>query len=228
MCSRLVGLRGELRFERAVFALAQPAGIARAVGKEPERQEAEKDCRQPFDDEEPLPPRETAEAVEGEKRPGHRTADDGGDRDRSHENRDDAGAGPAREPISEVEDDPRKKSGFRDPEQEAQEIEAGLAGNRRHGGRHRAPADHDARDPDACTETLQREIARHFEKDIADEENADAKAEDLGREAEIVIHGERGKADIDAVEKIDRIGRAKKRNEADSRFTNGAVGRSFH
>ncbi len=66
------------------------------------------------------------------------------------------------------------------------------------------------RAPNRC----EREIARDLEQDIADEEDAGAGAEHRGREAEILVHGERGEADIHPVEEIHRIAEAEKRDEA--------------
>ena len=55
---------------------------------------------------------------------------------------------------------------------------------------------------------LQHEVARDLEQEIADEEDAGAEAEYRRREAEILVHGERGEADIDPVEEIDRVAKA--------------------
>jgi hypothetical protein len=52
---------------------------------------------------------------------------------------------------------------------------------------------------------LQSKIVWHLEQEIADEEDAGARAEDRGREPEIVVHGESGEADIDAVKEIHRV-----------------------
>src|SRR6185437_10115347 len=59
--------------------------------------------------------------------------------------------------------------------------------------------------PDARAESLQREIARDLEQQIADEEDAGAGSEHRRREAEILVHGKRGEADIDPVEEIHRV-----------------------
>ena len=109
---------------------------------------------------------------------------------------------------------PGKKPGFGDAQQKAQRIEAPLAADQGHGGGDEAPADHDARDPDARAEFLHREIARHLEQDIAGEEDAGAGAEHRRAEAEILVHGERGEADIHPVEEIDRVAKAEKREQA--------------
>src|SRR6202042_3755947 len=76
-----------------------------------------------------------------------------------------------------------------------------------------APADHDAGDPAPRPEPVEREVARDLEHGVADEQDAGADAE-LGRgKAELLIHGERRKADIGAVEVVDDIGEGQERND---------------
>jgi len=116
-----------------------------------------------------------------------------------------------RNPVGEIEDDAREEAGFGDAQQKAHRIEAPLAADEGHGDGDEAPADHDARDPDARAEFLHRQIARHLEQDIAGEKDAGADAEHRRAEAEIVVHGERGEADIDPVEEIDGVAKAEKR-----------------
>jgi hypothetical protein len=98
---------------------------------------------------------------------------------------------------------------------------APLAADKRHGDGDEAPADHDARNPDARAEFLHRQIARHLEQDIAGEEDAGANAKHRRAEAEIAIHGERGEADIDPVEEIDGVAKAEKGQQAPPRLGDG-------
>jgi hypothetical protein len=86
------------------------------------------------------------------------------------------------------------------------------------------------RDPDARAEALQREIARHLEQEIAGEEDAGAGAEHRRREAEILVHGESGEADIDAVEEVDRVAEAQEGQEPARGLADCAPGRpvQFH
>jgi hypothetical protein len=62
-------------------------------------------------------------------------------------------------------------------------------------------------------EALQREIARDFEHNVADEEDAGADSKDSRRKAEIGVHGERGIADIHPVEEIHGVAEDEKGNE---------------
>jgi hypothetical protein len=72
-------------------------------------------------------------------------------------------------------------------------------------------------------EPVQREIARHLEHDIANEEDAGAEAEHFRGEAEILVHGERGEADIDPLEKIHRIAEDEEWDQAAARLGDGAA-----
>ncbi len=155
------------------------------------------------------PPRPCSSSSAPEIGPSHQ----GGERDRRHEQRDDARPLARREPIGEIEDDAGEEAGFGDTEQEAHDVEARLPADQGHGGGDDPPAHHDARDPDARAESLQREIARHLEQEIADEEDAGAGSEHRRREAEILVHGERGEADIHPVEEIHRVAKDEKREE---------------
>jgi hypothetical protein len=68
---------------------------------------------------------------------------------------------------------------------------------------------------------LEREIARDLEQEITDEKDAGAGAEDRGREPEVLIHGECGEPDIDPVEEVHRVAKAKKRKQAPGSFAYG-------
>jgi hypothetical protein len=60
--------------------------------------------------------------------------------------------------------------------------------------------DNDPGDPDARAELFQDDVARHFEQEVTPEESAGRHAVSRGIEAEILVHGERGETDIDAIE----------------------------
>src|SRR5262249_16352422 len=106
-----------------------------------------------------------------------------------------------------------KESGLGDAEREPREI-IGLDADDEGGERgDDAPADHDARDPAPRAEPVERKVARDLEYSVADEQDAGTDAE-LGRtETELLIHGERRKADIGAVEVVDDVGEGQQRND---------------
>jgi hypothetical protein len=57
------------------------------------------------------------------------------------------------------------------------------------------------------------QIARHLEDEIADEEDAGAPGEYRRREFQLGVHGQRGEAEIDAVEVGQEIGQHQERNQ---------------
>src|SRR5215831_15518295 len=68
-------------------------------------------------------------------------------------------------------------------------------------------------------ESLLRHLASHFfgnqlNRGIAEEEDADAESEHLGGEAQLLVHGERRKPDIDAIQIGDEEAQNQKWNEA--------------
>jgi hypothetical protein len=127
-----------------------------------------------------------------------------------------------REAMSEIEDDAGDEACFGHAEQEAHEIETGRTADKAHGGGHEPPRHHDARDPHARAEVQQSEIARDLAQEIADEEDADADPEHGRTEAEILVHSERGEADIHPVEEAHHVAQAKKGEEASRRLGDGA------
>jgi len=119
-----------------------------------------------------------------------------------------------REPVGDVEDHAREEAGFRDAEQEAEHQERRRPGDQRAGRRHKPPADHDPRDPRARAEPLQREVARHFEEEIAEKENPGAEPVGLGVDADRLVHLQRSKSDVDPVDVANDIGGEQKRHQA--------------
>ena len=117
---------------------------------------------------------------------------------------------------------PGKKPASATPSGKAQGVEARFAGDEGHGDRDQAPADHDAGDPDARAKSGKRQVARNLEEDVARKEDAGAEAEHLRRETEVLVHGKRGKADIDAVKEIDRVAEDEKWDQAPARLSDGA------
>jgi hypothetical protein len=64
----------------------------------------------------------------------------------------------------------------------------------------RPPGEQDARDPAPRADPGQHQVAGHFEQAVAEEENAGAPAERVSAQAEVLVHGQGGEADIDAVD----------------------------
>ena len=61
----------------------------------------------------------------------------------------------SRKPVGEVKDDPRKKAGFGNTEEEAKKVKGEGALAEGHEGGDESPADHDAGDPEAGSGALE-------------------------------------------------------------------------
>ena len=198
--------------------------MADAVVEEEKDHDTEQDRRDCLDEKHPLPAGEAVDALERVHDPaGKRVAEDAGDGDRRHEDRDDLGSAVRRIPIGEKEDDPGIEACFGDAEQEAQQIEHRRSGDEHEARRDQAPGDHDARDPDARADLMKNDVARHLEQEIAEEENACAETVGGFAEAEVRRHLELREADIDAVEIGDDVTQHQKRHEAPGDFAVGAL-----
>ena len=121
------------------------------------------------------------------------------------QDRDGAGAIGGRKPVGEIEDDAREEPGLGHAQQKAQHEEADRAGDGGHQPGDDAPRDHDARDPQARADSLQHHVARHLEQRIAEEEDAGAPAVQVGAQAQVLVHGERRKGDVGAIDVRDEI-----------------------
>ena len=215
MFRRLLGrdLRLQLCREPCLLFCCQPVRLFRPVGQIEPGDDAEQHRGDALDDEQPLPAPQAHHAVEPEQQARDRRADHGGNGNGDGEGGEEPRAIFRRIPVGQIENDAGEEAGFRHAEQEAQHVEAHLAADGRHQRRDDAPGHHDAGDPAAGAEFLQREIARHLEDEIADEEDAGAPGEDQRRELQIRVHGQRGEAEIDAVEIGKEIGQHQKRDQ---------------
>ena len=215
MARRLLG-RGfavELCGQPRLLLGGQPIGLLRPVGEIEPGDEAEQHRRNALDDEQPLPSLQPHRAVKAKQQAGDRRADHGGNRDGNRKGRQKARAIFRRIPVGQIQDDAGKKSRFGDAEQEADAVKAPDPADQCHQRGDDAPGHHDARDPAAGAEFFQRQIARHLEQEIADKEDARAPREHRRREIQLLVHGQRGEAEIDAIEVGQEIGQHQKRNQ---------------
>ena len=110
---------------------------------------------------------------------------------REHEQADDARAIGRGEPEREKEDHAGEEARLGDAEQQPHDVEARLAAHEGLRAGDQAPGEHDAGDPAPRAETVERQIARHLEEEIGDEEDARRAAERAGGEAEIACSSRR-------------------------------------
>ena len=178
----------------------QPRRLRRSIRQHEQAHDPKQDRRQPLKQEQPLPPAQAKRAVELQQRHRERRADEGRQRDRYGEGGQDARAVLGRQPVGQVQDCAGEKSGLRRTEDEAHRVERVRPDHERHAGRDQPPADHDPGDPAPGADLLQRQVARHFDQEVGDEEQAGTEAEHGGRQSEILVHLQRRKPDVDPVE----------------------------
>src|SRR5215831_5936944 len=222
----LVGaLGGQPLDEPAAFLWLEPACFLRAICQVCKDYEARDEGRKTFHDEHPLPALEAPKPVPGNAQDptGEGRANQRRDRHGHHEHADDAGANFGGKPIGQIENDSRKEAGLGDAENESQCIETGVVPDERMADRQNAPGDHDARDPDARADFLQNEVAGHFEKEIAEEEDACAKAKRRRREADVLVHRQGGEADVDPIQIGQEIAPDQKGNESTRDFRDNLI-----
>ncbi len=124
--------------------------------------------------EHPLPARVTEESIQIEQHAAERRTDGIGKRAEDHEQADHAAAIIAREPKRHQEQHAREEAGFAKAEQEAQDVEhrGVLRIGKRDGDG--TPGNQNTGEPFAGAETVEEEVARHFEDEVTDEEQRSA------------------------------------------------------
>ena len=88
-----------------------------------------------------------------------------------------------------------------------------IAGMKGHRAGDQSPGEHDARDPAPRADAIEREIGRHLQHEIGEEEHAGAEAEHRVGDADVGVHRQLGEADVDPVEIGDEVAKHQKRHE---------------
>jgi hypothetical protein len=94
--------------------------------------------------------------------------------------------------------------------------------------RQNPPTQHDPGDPFASTESFEHQIRWHLEDEIRNEEDTGAEPECSLRQTEVLVHLQRGKADVDAVQICDEVAGNEERHEPPGDFPDGADFYSVH
>ena len=116
---RMVGLTAgigfDLLFEQPLFIITQPACRGDPIVQVKPDHDANQHGRSAFEQKQPLPARPAVDAGKVHHDPaGKRAADDAGNRDGGHEQRNDAAPALGGKPIGQIENHSRKETGFRD------------------------------------------------------------------------------------------------------------------
>src|SRR5205085_8822593 len=89
---------------------------------------------------------------------------------------------------------------FGEPEEKTQGEKADRSANERKPARNQAPGHHYAGNPAPRADPVEDQIARHLQYEIAPEERTGSKPENIRAQSEILVHRQRGEADVHAVE----------------------------
>jgi hypothetical protein len=198
-----LGLGGKGCRQPPLFLDAQPLRLFGPVGQHLEHEKSEQNGRHSPKDEHELPSVDTHDVVHAHQDTGDRRGDDHGHRYRCHEERVGACAGLGGEPEREVEDHTREETSFCHPDEKPDDIEAGLIPSESRERGQNAPRQCDAGEPGPCPEFTHKDVARHFEEDVAEEQDAGAKAVGSGSEAQLGVHLQRCVTDVRAVDDRD-------------------------
>ena len=119
-----------------------------------------------------------------------------------------------RKPIAQIKDDAGEEARFRGAQEKARNVEARCVPDKRHRSGAQAPGDHHPRDPKTRAYLVEDDVRRYFEEKITPEKNASAKTKNSRRKTEVLVHRERGKADIDPVDVGYEVKQHNERNDA--------------
>jgi hypothetical protein len=122
---------------------------------------------------------------------------------------------PLAEPIGQVQEYPRKKSGLHHSEEEARDVQLR---DTVHDARERgdnSPANQYACDPDPCSDLVKQEIAGDLKQEITEKEDPNEQSKLLARNRQILIHCQCREADVDAVKISDDVEKKEERNDPD-------------
>ncbi|MCY1524754.1 hypothetical protein D9M68_597020 [compost metagenome] len=223
--ARLLLVQLDFAGQQLLFIVAQPLRTGDAVVQVHDGRHADEQRRDGFDQEHPLPALQAVRAVKGlHDPPGQRVAENAGHRNGGHEQRDDLGAAMGRIPVCQVQDHAGIETRFGQAQQEAQDVEAGRRLDEHEHARQDPPRNHDARDPDAGAQPVHEQVARHFEKEIANEEHTGAQAEHGFAEPQVLRHLQFGEAHVDAIEVGDHVAEHQERHQPPEHLGVGARG----
>ncbi len=212
----------EFRGQPRLLVGSEPTRLRRPVAQIEPRDDADDDRRNRDAEEHHAPAGQAEQSMRFDQQRGERRADHDRQRLREIEQREDMAAMALRHPHAQEQDRTGKEARFRHTQQKAQPIQPRHAAHPREEQRDDAPRHHDSREPAARTELVQREVARHFEKDVADEKHARRETELGGVQPQILRHAVRSsERDRRAIEEVDEEHQRDERHEAQRNLADG-------
>ena len=149
---------GDVAGDQVALWLREPGGILHAVGQDEQHADGQRNGRQRFQHEQPLPARMAADQMEAFHDPARqRVADQAGHGNAGLEDGGHLGAAAVRKPVRQIKDHARIETGLGHAEQETHGKTA-RRGDEGHDARQDAPGNRDARDPQARADAMHDEV----------------------------------------------------------------------
>ena len=197
----------------AFSSVGQPFRIDYPVIETKQNDDAENDRGYGFENEKPLPSRDTLAAGKMVQNiAGERAADDPGDWDSGHQQCHHLGPPMRWEPVGEIENHAREKSGLRDAEQKADWCRTPMECAQGQYSRNDSPGNKHSADPDPRAQLVKDDVARNLEQEISKEKDAGAESIYAVTEFQVAHHLQFGKADIHPVEISDDVAEEQNRH----------------
>ena len=196
-------LARDRRLEPVALRRLEPARLARRLRQQREHRDAHEHGRHALDDEHELPAAEPEPSVELHDARRERSADHVAQRRGRHEHRQTEPAMARRDPGAEVVEEPRQEPGLGHAEQKPHHVERRQAADPCGRDDDHPPRQHDPREPSPRTDAHQHEVARDLEQAVADEEDPGREPVHGRTEAQVLVHLQRRKADVRAVDEAE-------------------------
>src|SRR5438552_11256927 len=87
---------------------------------------------------------------------------------------------------------------------------------------HDSPGKKDSGNPDARSDPVQEQIARNFKEEVAEKENAEDESKRLAADGQLLVHRQRRKADVVAIDERDNEKQEDEGENPEAYFLNGS------
>ena len=165
-----------------------------------------------------MPSCEAPASLQPQQQSGQRAHDDRAERESDVEAADRARTLPRRKPSRKIVDDAGKETCLCDAESKTHRIKLNWRLHQHHSHREQSPREHDPGQPAARAETHQQKIGRHLAGPVAEKKESRTKEIDRCAEVQVMIHLQRGEADVDAIHVGDAIAHRYQRQQSQAGF----------
>ncbi len=195
------GFLADLGNDGGLFFCRQPFRVDYPVIKPKQDNDAENDRGYSFENEKPLPSRDTLAAGKMVQNiAGEWATDNSGDWISSHQQCHHLSPPMRWEPVGEIQNHAGKEPGFRDAEQKADCVELRWVMHEGGTSRDDSPGNKHSADPDPRTHPMKNDVARNLEQKISEEKNTCAESIYTVAEFQVAHHLQFCKADVHPVD----------------------------